>query len=145
MAERPTPRPLPSRRFPACVCLRQPLEETLLLLSLQAPPNRSCRLNRWSKLLAQRHGREIAPESPSPTWRNSRRVSEEALRSCCSAFAPLRQPDRTNPGRERDWFNRLEQLPYHEAKERLRELPGVGEKVADCVLLFGAGRLEAFR
>jgi len=24
------------------------------------------------------------------------------------------------------------------------ELPGVGEKVADCVLLFGAGKLEAF-
>jgi N-glycosylase/DNA lyase len=30
------------------------------------------------------------------------------------------------------------------AKARLLELPGVGEKVADCVLLFGAGRLEAF-
>ena len=30
------------------------------------------------------------------------------------------------------------------AKARLMELPGVGEKVADCVLLFGAGRLEAF-
>ena len=26
----------------------------------------------------------------------------------------------------------------------LAKLPGVGEKVADCVLLFGAGRLEAF-
>ena len=24
------------------------------------------------------------------------------------------------------------------------ELPGVGEKIADCVLLFAAGRLEAF-
>ena len=33
--------------------------------------------------------------------------------------------------------------PYAEAKARLLELPGVGEKVADCVLLFGAGRLEA--
>ena len=35
-------------------------------------------------------------------------------------------------------------MPYAAAKERLCELPGVGEKVADCVLLFGAGRLEAF-
>jgi len=37
-----------------------------------------------------------------------------------------------------------ETLPYTEAKARLMSLPGVGEKVADCVLLFGAGKLEAF-
>lgn len=37
-----------------------------------------------------------------------------------------------------------EHAPYAEAKARLLELPGVGEKVADCVLLFGAGRLESF-
>ena len=35
-------------------------------------------------------------------------------------------------------------MPYPAAKARLLELPGVGEKVADCVLLFGAGKLEAF-
>jgi N-glycosylase/DNA lyase len=42
------------------------------------------------------------------------------------------------------WLEETERLPYAEAKARLLELPGVGEKVADCVLLFGAGRLEAF-
>jgi len=38
----------------------------------------------------------------------------------------------------------LRDLPYDEAKERLMEVPGVGEKVADCVLLFSLDKLEAF-
>ena len=35
-------------------------------------------------------------------------------------------------------------LPYDEAKRALMVLPGVAEKVADCVLLFAFGRLNAF-
>ena len=38
----------------------------------------------------------------------------------------------------------LDRLPCDAARERLMELPGVAEKVADCVLLFAYGRLEAF-
>jgi N-glycosylase/DNA lyase len=35
-------------------------------------------------------------------------------------------------------------MPFDEARRLLLELPGVGEKVADCVLLFGLGFHEAF-
>jgi N-glycosylase/DNA lyase len=35
-------------------------------------------------------------------------------------------------------------LPYEEARARLMQLPGVGPKVADCVLLFSMGMGEAF-
>lgn len=38
----------------------------------------------------------------------------------------------------------LTALPYDGARARLLELPGVGEKVADCVLLFAYGKREAF-
>jgi N-glycosylase/DNA lyase len=38
----------------------------------------------------------------------------------------------------------LKRLPYKKAKEALLELPGVGQKVADCVLLFSLDKLEAF-
>ncbi len=38
----------------------------------------------------------------------------------------------------------VERLDFGEAKEELMKLPGVGEKVAECVLLFGYGFLEAF-
>lgn len=35
-------------------------------------------------------------------------------------------------------------LPYADAKKKLMCLAGVGPKVADCVLLFGCGHMEAF-
>lgn len=41
-------------------------------------------------------------------------------------------------------FDRLRALPLDEAREELRRVEGVGPKVADCVLLYGLHRLEAF-
>jgi N-glycosylase/DNA lyase len=41
-------------------------------------------------------------------------------------------------------FAGLRRLPYEEAKAVLLEFPGVGQKVADCVLLFSLGKYEAF-
>ena len=38
----------------------------------------------------------------------------------------------------------LRKRPYEEAKKELCQLPGVGPKVADCVLLFSLDMLEAF-
>lgn len=42
-----------------------------------------------------------------------------------------------------DW-DALREGPIEEARARLIELPGVGAKIADCVLLFGLGRLDAY-
>jgi N-glycosylase/DNA lyase len=38
----------------------------------------------------------------------------------------------------------LRRMPYEQAKRELCQFPGVGSKVADCVLLFSLGRLDAF-
>ena len=38
----------------------------------------------------------------------------------------------------------LERMPYEEAKEHLLKLQGIGEKVADCILLFSLHKLESF-
>ena len=38
----------------------------------------------------------------------------------------------------------LRYVPYQDAKERLMELPGIGPKIADCVLLHSLDKLEAF-
>jgi N-glycosylase/DNA lyase len=41
-------------------------------------------------------------------------------------------------------FARLDLMPYTEAKKVLKTIPGVGDKVADCVLLFALSKYEAF-
>ncbi len=41
-------------------------------------------------------------------------------------------------------FEDLKKLPYFQAKKKLIDLPGVGPKVADCVLLFSLGKNNAF-
>ncbi len=45
---------------------------------------------------------------------------------------------------DEDWLQSLEALPAADQRRWLMTLPGVGEKVADCVLLFALGRDEAF-
>ncbi|MCQ4575142.1 MAG: hypothetical protein NOU37_07855 [Candidatus Brocadiales bacterium] len=42
------------------------------------------------------------------------------------------------------YLDSLRELPYHDAKELLMQNPGVGDKVADCILLFSLGFTEAF-
>jgi N-glycosylase/DNA lyase len=125
--------------------LRQPLGETLLCFLCSAT-KQMVQIKQIVALLEQRHGREIAPGIRRlPTWTALAAVSEEDLRACLLGFRAryVHQTARflaERPG----WLEQIEPLPYAEAKDRLRELPGVGEKVADCVLLFGAGRFEAF-
>jgi N-glycosylase/DNA lyase len=42
------------------------------------------------------------------------------------------------------YFEEILREPYQEAKARLMQLPGVGDKVADCVLLFSMGFSQSF-
>jgi N-glycosylase/DNA lyase len=42
------------------------------------------------------------------------------------------------------WFAGLGKRTYKQAKEKLMELPGIGEKVADCICLFSLGFTESF-
>jgi N-glycosylase/DNA lyase len=80
-----------------------------------------------------------------PTWDALAAIPERDLRQCLLGFRAKFIHETAiflaaHPG----WLEDTERLPYGAAKERLCSLPGVGEKIADCVLLFGAGRLEAF-
>lgn len=96
----------------------------------------------------QSHSQSLIDDMPwhrLPTWTELACVSEDQLRACALGFrarhvAAIARRLADDPA----WLDVTERAPYPEAKERLLTLPGVGEKVADCVLLFGAGRLEAF-
>lgn len=138
--------------FPGLRILRQPFGETLLGFLCSAT-KQIVQIKQMTALLAQRHGRSLpapcsVPPAPShslPTWAELAAIHEADLRSCLLGFraryiAETAKFISRHPG----WLEETEHLPYAAAKERLLELPGVGEKVADCVLLFGASRLEAF-
>ena len=73
------------------------------------------------------------------------RAGESALRDLGLGFrAPyVAETARVVAGGGLD-LESLRLLSYVEAKERLMELPGVGTKIADCVLLHSLDKLEAF-
>jgi N-glycosylase/DNA lyase len=125
--------------------LRQPFGETLLGFLCSAT-KQIVQIKQMMAALAARHGRKIVGNfSRLPTWGELAEVPETELRACQLGFRArhIAQTARflaTHPG----WLEETEALPHARARERLCELPGVGGKVADCVLLFGAGRLEAF-
>ena len=146
------------RACPGLRILRQPFGETLLGFVCSAT-KQIVQIKQMMALLAARHGQPPAPfgfgdrgsriSPPAwhalPTWQALAPVPESDLRACALGFrarhvAGIAAFLAQNPG----WLEATEQAPYAEAKARLLELPGVGEKIADCVLLFGAGRLEAF-
>jgi N-glycosylase/DNA lyase len=135
--------------------LRQPFGETLLGFLCSAT-KQIVQIKQMLALLAERHGAPLVSLSafnsqPStslhrlPTWPELGLISEAELRECRLGFrARYIQATACYLAARPGWLEETEALPYPAAKARLLELPGVGEKVADCILLFGAGRLEAF-
>ena len=129
--------------------LRQPLGEALLGFICSAT-KQIPQIKQMLALLAERHGAEISPALRGfrrlPTWGELGALSEEQLRACKLGFRArhIFGAARFLAEHPAGWLDETEALPYPAAKERLMLLPGVGEKVADCALLFGAGRYEAF-
>jgi N-glycosylase/DNA lyase len=80
-----------------------------------------------------------------PTAARLARATEAQLRACRLGFrarhlfVAARQVAQGEVSLEQ-----IESMPTAEARETLMRLQGVGEKVANCVLLFAYGRLEAF-
>jgi len=131
--------------YPTLRILRQPFGETLLGFLCSAT-KQILQIKQMMALLAERHGTEIVPGIHRlPTWPELAKVPEAELRACLLGFR-ARYIHETALFLEDhpDWLETTAATPYAAAKERLCGLPGVGEKVADCVLLFGGGRLDAF-
>lgn len=80
-----------------------------------------------------------------PTVNELFKVSEEELRQCKVGFrAPyIRQAVCKVYDKEIEG-DRLRQMSFYDAREILMSIKGVGEKVANCVLLFGLSFTSAF-
>ena len=104
-----------------------------------------------TSLLCERYGEPlaVAPGWPAafafPSPARLARATETELRACKMGFrAPyLRATARLITGGQFD-LARLQALPLDVAQAELMKLPGVGRKIADCVLLFAYGFRSAF-
>jgi N-glycosylase/DNA lyase len=103
------------------------------------------------ELLCRRFGEAVAvPAGMEPAWtfptiERLAEASEAELRACKLGFrAPfLSGTARKLAGQEVD-LSRLGEKSLEGARAALQALPGVGAKIADCVLLFAYGFQEAF-
>jgi N-glycosylase/DNA lyase len=102
-------------------------------------------------LLCERFGEPVAAPPPYapvfafPSPERLARATEAELRACKMGFrAPYLLAAARVVAEGRLDLNRLNQLPQEIARGELMQLPGVGRKIADCVLLFACGFQTAF-
>ncbi len=133
--------------FPGLRLLRQPRGETLLCF-LCSSNKQILQIRQITEALAMRLGEPLWKSSPLhrlPTWETLAGVREPELLACrmgyrakhilgCAAFLAACPT----------FLEEVSLEPTPRAKELLMQLPGVGPKVAECVLLFGFGKLDAF-
>ncbi len=125
--------------------LRQPLWECLATFITSAMKQVS-HITAISHRLRQRFGSPLAEGLHAyPTPEQLARVSEADLRACGLGFRALnlRETARLLADGDVD-LERFRQLDDETALQRLCLLPGVGPKIANCVLLFGYERVRAF-
>jgi N-glycosylase/DNA lyase len=131
--------------LPGLRILRQPLDETLFYFLL-SPVKSIPQIKETGTKVAEIYGPSLGSGRYGfPGWSRLAEVSEKKFRdlkmgyrakniSACARFL------KSHPG----WLDGLQTLSYQEARAEIMGLPGVGGKIADCVLLFGAGKLESF-
>ncbi len=67
----------------------------------------------------------------------------QKIKKCATGFR-AKYIHATNSMVDDAYFEKLKKKKYEEAKLELMKLPGIGEKVADCICLFSLGKTEAF-
>ena len=133
--------------FPGLRVLNQPAWEALVAFIISAN-NNVTRIRNLVHALLERYGEALDTPLGTlyafPTPQRLAACGEEELRALKLGY---RAPFLIGTARrvvEGFPLDALPLLPYDEGRRLLMQLPGVGGKVADCVLLFGCGHSEAF-
>lgn len=132
-------------RYPGLRILRQPPGETLLAFLLSSNKQIS-QIKACLEALARAFGQKLRSGVHAlPTWERLAACSLSELQACRLGYrAAYVQGCAQILQNQPDFFSRIEAMQTPKAAAHLRELPGVGPKVADCILLFAFGRLEVF-
>lgn len=109
------------------------------------------RIEKTLDKIAEEHGEEIEIEIKNgkrkfylfPTISQIKNSNVKRLRKCGLGFRDKYVHKIAKMIKEED-LQKLKKMNYLDAKKRLLLLPGIGDKVADCVLLFSLEKGEAF-
>ncbi|MGB0745205.1 MAG: DNA-binding protein, partial [Opitutales bacterium] len=125
--------------------LRQPLGETLFSF-LCSSTKQIPQIKAICEAVADDLGDRLPDGSAAlPSWPQLAAAGEERLRAAKLGYrARYIHQTAVYLAENPDYLNLTEQAPTEVARVRLMHLPGVGRKIADCTLLFGMARLEAF-
>lgn len=130
-------------RYPGLRVLNQPTWEVLICFILSAN-NNVTRIRNLTDALCRRYGEEYDGLYAFPTPERLAAADEAELRALKVGY---RAPFIIETARrvcEGFPLEKLCDMPYAQALDLLTTLPGVGDKVANCVLLFGCGHASAF-
>ncbi len=130
---------------PTLRILRQDPEEALVCF-ICSSSKRIVQIKECVRLLSEKLGDEICDGVFSlPSFEKIDSADIETIRKCKLGFRSdyIKKTARKICA---DSFKAesLRSARYSEAKSYLTSLSGIGEKVADCILLFGAAKMEAF-
>ncbi|MCX7688744.1 MAG: hypothetical protein N2045_12315 [Fimbriimonadales bacterium] len=132
------------RALPGLRLMRWTSAAECLFSFLCTPANNLPRITGMIERLCERYGTPIAEWGGRqwhafPTVERLAQAEEADLRALGFGYRArtLIEVARALQAREPNWLESLAELPYWDAKQALMTLPGVGAKVADCVLLFG--------
>ncbi|MFO8028084.1 MAG: DNA glycosylase [Opitutales bacterium] len=131
--------------FPGLRILRQPLGETLFGF-LCSSTKQITQIKGICEAVAQDLGDPLPDGSHAlPAWWQIAAAGETRLRAAKLGYrAKYIHQTACFLSQNHGWLEETGALPTDAARGRLLSLPGVGRKIADCVLLFGMGRLDAF-
>lgn len=133
-----------TQKYPGLRLIRQ--EPWECMISFMCSVNNNIpRIKGMIRNLSKAYGTEIHFEGRTlysfPTKEQLSKASVQSLRKCGLGFRAEWVYEACRA--ELD-FEELKESDYQKAKERLMQLKGIGDKVADCVLLFSLEKQEAF-
>lgn len=134
-----------AKEFPTLRILRQKPSEAIVCF-ICSSSKRIVQIKQCVRLLAENLGERISENAyATPSFEAIANADDKILKDCKLGFrASYLKKTAQKILNDKFETDCLCQMPYNEAKKYLLTLSGIGEKVADCILLFGAAKFEAF-
>lgn len=129
---------------PGMRVLRQPPFETLISFIISANNNVK-RISGIIDAICRRFGDPVGDgcfDFPPPQQMAS--LTEAELKQCGAGYRARYISETARMVADGFDLDALAERPFEEARQELTKLPGVGQKVADCIALYGMGFTQSF-